>query len=240
LARTNKTAPAIRKAPSRPLTAERWGCGAKADGSDSIPETERCSNKKKTPTRRTPGPKGGWGRITGRFSSDRREITYKRRRMFLSRRQRATMSRIRRSEHSTPQGRNPLGYVQKAKVQQLSVIGRHFKLLLVVPSAGQVLRCTDSLSWRFSPRLLGKAAIVTLPANLEPLFRGLTWSLEWHAHANVFVCTSVRTCGSTRSGPLADLDYGGLADMVRAPRLRSVLHQEAHEPQRNWNNVQAN
>jgi hypothetical protein len=34
---------------------------------------------------------------------------------------------------------------------------------------------------------LGKADIVTLPANLESLFRGLTWSLEWHAHANVFV-----------------------------------------------------
>ena len=45
-----------------------------------------------------------------------------------------------------------------------------------------------SLSWRFSRRLLGKADFVTLPASLESPFRGLTWSLEWHAHANVFVC----------------------------------------------------
>jgi hypothetical protein len=45
-------------------------------------------------------------------------------------------------------------------------------------------------SWRFSPRLLGEADIVTLPPNLESLFRGLTWSLEWHAHANVFVCNT--------------------------------------------------
>jgi hypothetical protein len=30
--------------------------------------------------------------------------------------------------------------------------------------------------------------LVLLPPNYEPLFRGLTWSLEWHDHANVFAC----------------------------------------------------